>query len=114
MNKKELIKLIEIVVKRKLSENSKIEQYAINTRDMHTAIHNLYVVNKKSDVIRLDNLFKALRKAKTEDKINNIWYVINNKFPDLEVFEINYREIDDDDMYGNILIWNDNSYDIYM
>jgi hypothetical protein len=78
----------------------------IDVRDMHTAIHSLYIVNKKPKTTL--SLFKQLDDCCCEYESEPIW---NEIMKNVECYgEINFRDISGDKFWRNGDLISDNEY----
>lgn len=95
-------------------------QYAVEYRDMHTAIHNL-ITTKYPDKEKAKEIYanvKEIENSETENQYEDLYHQLNNMDID-DTFEINFREIQDiggNKYYGThdqVMIINQNVPDKY-
>lgn len=96
--------------------------YWVNIRNMHNAIHTLFLFNNKKDAEKWLKILKKIENAETEEEIDILWEKLNEEVDYTNYGEIHYRWIKDWKEYKEfddwedqkILIINDNSVDIHL
>jgi hypothetical protein len=81
-------------------------QKVIDVRDMHTAIHSLYIVNKKPKTTL--KLFKSLDDCCYDYENETIWNEIMKNVDSFD--EINWRDITGDMFWTNGNLMSHNEY----
>ena len=102
-------------------ENSKLLGYAINYRNMHTAIHGLLWSPDEDLIDSVLKLCQAMEDAESESEYNDYMNELEGYQASNELFideEIDYRDITKDDKYyyedGYVEIVNPVWVDLYM
>ena len=99
---------------RKLYENKKYDYYAVEVRNMSSAIHELVSFTKKKDAMKADSIITKISKSNNEEDINYMWNKIGDLNSYVDTYEINFREIKDSVYDEDTYIVNYTSYDVYL
>lgn len=88
-------------------------EFAIDFRSMHTAIHGLIVFNNKRDAL---NAYDTLKKLEHCDNDTDYELILQSVLDSSEylINEINYKDISKDLVYDNIKVINALSIDLYI